>query len=156
VEGDVALTKTIGGSILDPAAYDLGVVSPAEEMWLRRHRLRREVPREDGPGPRYLVPTQREVASSIGISAGAYVGLENGTGAVLTLADARAVVAWVRTVEPTLAELCFVARRRSGLSLVEIATEATFAASKPTYLKKEAEADPDVVAFWTARGFRFP
>lgn len=52
-----------------------------------------------------------------------------------------------------LPELCYLARRRHGLTLE--ATAKAFGVSKVTLLARERRADPELVAAWEKRGYLF-
>jgi DNA-binding XRE family transcriptional regulator len=146
-------------SVLDSDRYDLGTLTDAEILWLWRHRQLATNGRLMGrsgpvmPMGRYgAAMSQSEAAGALGISEEEYVKLEHGrTGNV-----SAAVVALAQPLEPitpTIAELCQIARRRSGELLVDVYESANL--SRPTYLRAERLGDPRIVSFWEDRGFSF-
>lgn len=60
----------------------------------------------------------------------------------------------IAEIDPSLPELCMLARWRSGESLDDVSTAV--GASRPHLLLLERTADPRVVRFWESREFRFP
>jgi len=60
---------------------------------------------------------------------------------------------WRYGVEPSVGDLCALARRRTGLSLRR--TAARMGISHVILLRREAASHPDLRAFWEGRGFRF-
>jgi hypothetical protein len=57
-------------------------------------------------------------------------------------------------IKPEVGELCFIARRRSGLTLNDI--EQALGVSRPTVHDWERHADERIIEFWQDKGFRFP
>lgn len=126
---------------------DLGRRSVGEELFIWRQRLR-------APERRGLV-SQAEAAERLGVDGHLYWLSENDRAPVR---DAQAVLDTVREltgqIEPTTGELCRIARRRSGLRLVDVTNELGI--SVPQYLGDENEAAQRVRELWTERGFIFP
>lgn len=152
------LTKPRGGSIVDPDAYDLERLAAHERLWLWRHRQRSNRPKAVR-GPRYDAPSQAEMAERLGISRGSYAQLEAGGRGRLSAEELASVVGTraFATLVPTVPELCLIARRRSGLEMIEVRDALGGEGfSRPRLLKKEARGDATLVAFWEGRGFRFP
>jgi len=149
----VPLTKTT--RVTDPILYDLGELSAAERLWTWRHRQRTIVVRARR-GRAGAGPGQGEVAARLGISTGAYAKLEAGRSTLLDADEVESLVGALGALRPSVGELCRIARRRSGMTLAEIAAEAPFAASKPTFLAKEESGAAEIVGFWEERGYRFP
>lgn len=67
---------------------------------------------------------------------------------------ARPVSGFVPRVMPRTGDLCALARRRSGMSL--LAASRGIGVSHPTLLKREKIGDPRLCLFWENKGFLFP
>lgn len=130
--------------------YDLSQVTDAERLVLWRFRQRRADCRTAGRNGG--APSQAEAAARLGVPYGAYLNLEQGRAAMLEAAETGAVSAAIASVRPTIAELCFLARRRCGRPLAELEDEAEV--SRPTW--HAHERDGRLVSFWEERGFKFP
>lgn len=131
--------------------YDLSELTPAESLWLWRHRQRATNGRLLGKSGSAM--NQDEAARALGIGTGAYRALELGGSTSLSAVDVRALFAALGPLRPTLGELCITARRRSGLSLQAVVETA--GVSRPHYLGLEREGHESVVELWEARGYRF-
>lgn len=146
-------------SVLDTDRYDLGTLTDAETLWLWRHRqlaMNGRLMGRSGPvmpiGRYGAAMSQREAANALGISEKEYVTLEHGQANNVSAV----VVALAQPLEPltpTIAELCQIARRRSGELLIDVYESVNL--SRPTYLRAERLGDPRIVAFWEDRGFSF-
>lgn len=139
--------------VTDPD-YDLTRVTDAERLLLWRFRQWSERRKRTGDtrGRNGSALCQTEAAQVLGIPLKAYSNLEQGERATLSAAQTGAVAAAVATVRPTLAELCFLARRRSGLSIRQVEEEA--GVSRVTFHARERASETQ--AFWEERGFKFP
>ena len=147
--------------LADPARYDLGRLTAAERLFLWRHRQRATNGRLKGRNGSSM--NQAEAAALLGISPKLYNNLENRLSLRLFSEEACPECGWskwsfllkrVEGVRPTRGELCFLARRRSGLLLMTL--ERELGVSRPRYHDLERAGDPAMVAFWEERGFRFP
>lgn len=107
---------------------DLTTLSPGERFWV--DRLRRS-------------QTQAEAAARLGIPERRYLQIEND----------RRQAAKVPKVKPTAAEMCGLARRRSGRSLEALG--ALLGVSKVTLLAWEAIGEPRLWAAWERMGYKF-
>lgn len=139
---EVRSPKRVNGS--DQSVYDLGRLTVAERLFLWRHR-------RDLHG-RSL--TQAEAAERLGIARSLYNRLENEQRSRLSLAEALQFPRHdMLGTEPTTAELCFIARRRSGRRLSWL--EARLSVSRPTFHALERAGDERIVGLWTELGFKF-
>ena len=99
--------------------------------------------------------SQAEAAEHLGIGYRVYNKLEAGLQVMLSWTDVERLDPGIARLQPTAAELCFLARRRSGLTLKQVVRELDISA--PYYLRLEREADGTVLHFWQTRmGFIFP
>jgi DNA-binding XRE family transcriptional regulator len=130
--------------------YDLTRVTEGERLLLWRYRQRRKA--EGTMGRNGNAPGQAEAAAALGVSPGAYVNLESDRDAVLSAGEAARISAAIATVRPTVAELCLLARRRSGRPLAELEDEVGI--SRPTWHARERCGD--LVSYWEESGFKFP
>lgn len=133
---------------------DLTRVSPAERLWLWRTRQRSPRPHLR-PGRLSGGLSLPEAAQLLSVGEATLSKLEAGESTLLDAGEAARVAAATGPIEPTPAELCLLARRRSGMALGREVAPA-FGASKVTYLAQERAASPRVVAFWRERGYAFP
>lgn len=146
----MAIANTL--SALDVDRYDLSSLTDAERLFLWRHRQLNLSGRMFGrAGP---AMGQDEAAREIGLSHGAYRAIETGRGIDVSPAEVARTAESIEDLEPTLGELCRIARRRSGELLVDVYDAVGY--SRPYYLRLERAGDPRVVAHWEGRGFRFP
>lgn len=120
--------------------FDLTRLSRAERLFVWRHR-RSE-------------PGKIAAAIELGLPVRRYAQLETGELTRLTLDQLPAVARAISDVEPTRGELCFLARRRSGLTLKIIENELDV--SRPTFYEMERSGHAAVVRYWENRGFVFP
>jgi DNA-binding XRE family transcriptional regulator len=101
--------------------------------------------------------SRAEAAVELGLSVKRYAKIEDDSGwldAGLTGEEAARVRKKIADiVSPTIAEMCYLARRRSGLPLAKV--EAALGTTRPTLHKMEREGNPRLVAFWEGRGFLF-
>lgn len=135
--------------------HDLTRRTAAENLWLWRHRQDSRL----GParGRRGGSMSQSEAAEIIGVSSTQYVKLENDETTLMSLDDITRLRSWPllqHPVNPTVAELCFLARRRSGRPVAEIARELK--TTTTSFGKWEADGDLRLRAYWTRQGFKFP
>ncbi len=139
-------------SILDADRFNLGSLTDAERIFLWRHRQLNLSGRTFGrAGPAI---SQDEAAREIGLSHGAYRAIETGRGIDVSAAEVAQTAEPIEDLMPSVAELCRVARRRSGELLVDVYEAVGY--SRPYYLRLERAGDQRVVAHWEDRGFRFP
>lgn len=99
----------------------------------------------------------------LGLSSGNYIKLEEGRTTTFELrADEverpsealdNLSQALLSVGEPSLREKCFLARRRSRMTLHQ--ARAVLGVSPPGYHLLERRGDPRVVEFWESRGYRF-
>ena len=132
--------------------HDLSDRSVIENMWLWRHRQ----PSNQGTarGRREGAMSQIEAAARLGITTSQYTNLERGEATLMKAVDlAKLNVGW-DSLELTTAELCFLARRRSGMMLKDVVKK--LAVSAYTYTRAEETGADWVCGFWMAQGFRFP
>lgn len=145
-------------SILNPERFNLGQLTPSETLWLWRHRQRSPSGRIKGRAGRNM--NQQEAAARLGISKRSYVKLETGGNTRLSaneVVEMQRVLQTLGTLEPppSTAELCLLARRRSGMNLEQVAVE-NLRITRQHYLSIEPKATKEVVKFWTGLGYRFP
>lgn len=131
---------------------DLSELTPAEALWLWRHRQRAADGRVLGRSGSAM--SQDEAARALGITVKTYRTLELGGSASLSAVDVRAMSAALGPLRPTVGELCVIARRRSGMSLSAVVELS--GVSRPWYLRLERNGDPSVVEMWESKGFKFP
>lgn len=147
------------GSALPKKTSDLSRLTPGERLWLWRKsessksKSRRGVSVNSPAESSSSVPrNQLEAASSLGLDTAAYWAAENDR------LDPEKVEEILRSVEEppyTLVAALRVARRRSHLSLTQVANAAGVG-SKPTFYKLEGAGDSRVTEFWKSQGFMFP
>jgi transcriptional regulator with XRE-family HTH domain len=138
--------------ITDPVAYDLGRLTASEELVLWRFRQRSTNGRLFGRVGAGM--SQAEAAAALGISRATYTRLEDGGSPRLSAQAAKTLLTALGPLRPTTGELCFIARRRSGLYLSEV--ESRVGVSRPRYHELERAGEETIVAFWEDRGFKFP
>ena len=98
--------------------------------------------------------SQNEAAALLGLTPTEYTKMETGKNDELTENHLASIYNGLEPL-PTTAELCEIARRRSGLSLATLQAEVG-GISKPTFHKLERAAHPDIVDIWLRRGYIFP
>ncbi len=151
---------------------DLTHRTVGEELWLWRRRTQPLDRRVFGKIGAAL--SQREAAEVLGISERTIDDLENERPVDLDVAAALEVALCASA--PSAGDLCRLARRRSGLSLDEVAagvsyrrvfTQRTrgagtwertidqYGVSKVTLHRMERSGDPALVAYWVGRRYRF-
>jgi hypothetical protein len=101
--------------------------------------------------------SQAEAAKLIGLSTPQLISLESGEAIRMHAEDIADLSNWAGWLEiedhPTVAELCFLARRRSGMSIRDVARHLN--TSTTTFAKAEAEGDTRVRDFWVSQGYQF-
>lgn len=143
------LTKNI-----DPEARDLTRLTKGEEVWL--WRIRQPSPNDAHRGVRYM--SQIDAAKKLGIGIGPYRNLEASRRFKFTMiADMGSVRDVLRLVgeipSPTIAEMCVLARRRSGLKLADMADR--LGTTHVSIIQWEKDADSKIVRFWMDEGYNF-
>lgn len=140
----------------DAMSFDLRRLSASERVFLWRHRKKTTSGRLLGCNGSAM--SQKEAAIYLGLDRRLFNRIENGFRARLSIDEAAKLLEELEpalnSLEPTLGELCFLARRRSGQLLTAI--EKELGVSRPTFHALERAGAPRIVAFWTARGFIFP
>lgn len=131
---------------------DLGDLTAGEKLWLWRRRQRAASGSIQGRGGG--IASQRETAERLGLAPGSYLKLEGDGRARLSLGEALDVAAVVGDLEPTVAELCALARRRSRVTLARL--QAELGLGRDGVLRAERAADAAVVELWRRRGYAFP
>ena len=132
---------------------DLGTRTLGEELWLWQRRQRS--PAGNALGALGSGANIAQAAEMLGVGA-------QRLGAALTghapVREAEALLTRARerdgSIEPTLGELCRLARRREGATL--LATASALRLTTVAYLRAEAGGDPRVIAWWHVAGYRFP
>lgn len=155
-------------SVLDPARFDLGCLTPSEQLWVWRRRQLSTDGRILGRSGTGM--SQAEAAASLGMRTQDYRALEVGE----TLPDdaapqIRALLTALGSLRAAPSELCRIARRREGMNLREASVAAGWYAARNIetatdavgwshvhYLATERVGDPALVRFWEDRGYRFP
>lgn len=130
---------------------DLTTRTPSEELWLWRRRQVSPSGRQRGRIGSGM--SQTEAAQVLSIPSQRYHDAET---ARLPERDIRAMLAELNNGEqppPTPSELCALARRRSGMTLVYCYTVLKL--SKVTFLERERAGDVGVVSHWKSVGFTF-
>jgi hypothetical protein len=144
--------------LADPNRYDLTTITASEKLFLWRHRQRTTSGRTLGRVGGAM--RQAEAAAHLGISPGVYNSLENGIGVVLSAGEIERLMAPLGPLYPTVGELCFLARRRSGLTLKQledkIVVKDRIGISRPWFHDLERAGAPEMVDFWRDRGYKFP
>jgi transcriptional regulator with XRE-family HTH domain len=135
---------------------DLYQRDTAENLWLWRHR--QQSADSAARGRRANSMSQVEAARHLNLSPAQFTKLESGDS---TLMSADELAAWTQWPgwqhvheSASIAELCFLARRRSGKSIKEIAK--AMGISTVSYAKFEGEGDDRVRAYWQSQGYHFP
>lgn len=137
---------------LDENVYDLGQLSPDEHLFLWRRRQKATNGRLMGRVGSSM--SRAEAAAELRIDPATYARLESGARPSLQDEEICTALEALGVLSPTLAELCFIARRRSGRPLREI--EAELGVSRVSFHKWERAGNPRLVDHWEAQGFRFP
>ena len=106
---------------------DLTVRTPGEELWCRR---------------RAAGLTTAQAAALLGVGRRKLCQLQRATDPLKTALP-----------PPGMPQLLALARRRQGWTLRQTAERLKI--SHVTLLRREAKADPDIIAFWVKRGFTF-
>jgi transcriptional regulator with XRE-family HTH domain len=136
--------------------FDLGRRDLAENAWLWRHRQ----PSVEGTarGRRQGTMSQSEAANGLGVSLSQYIKLENGETTLLSINDLARIRWWLDDAlndsDANDAELCFLARKRSGMSVKEVASD--LGVSTITTSIMEMKGDFRMIRYWVGRGFHFP
>ena len=132
--------------------YDLRLRTPSEELWLWRRRQISPSGRTRSRVGSGL--SQLEAANALGISMQRYHDAEAGR---LPERDVHALFVMAQKGQvysnPTLGELCALARRRAGWTL-EYSRE-TLGKSRVTFLELERIGDPSILEMWMQEGFVF-
>lgn len=127
----------------------------AENIWLWRHRQQSDS--TSARGRRATSMSQLEAAEKIGLTLTQLTKLENGDSTLTSAQQLAELVAWdgwsKLSVTPTTSELCFLARRRSGMSIKQIANQ--IGVSTVTFARMEGESDYRVRDFWIGKGYKF-
>lgn len=131
---------------------DLGQLSAAERLFLWRHR--QPCAKGSAIGRSGGSMTQAEAARLLNVSQVTYSKLENDLRTLMSVNDIEPFLCAINHLNPTVGELCFIARRRSGNLLSTIEQEVQ--CSRPHYLAAERSGDRLAVSYWQGRGFRFP
>ena len=131
---------------------DLGQLSAPERLFLWRHRHPSET--NSCLGRSGGAMTQAEAARMLKMSEHAYSTLENGQRTLFSAEDVEKALLPISGLQPTAAELCLLARRRSGRMMKDI--ERELRVSRPRFYELERAASPMIISFWTAAGFIFP
>jgi hypothetical protein len=133
---------------------DLRQVTRAELVWLWRRRQPTALGHTRGRNGARM--TANEAASALGFRPEVYCAVERGGSpyedAVLA-AVMRERGSWL--AQPTVAELCVLARRRAAAGVPELCS-ALGGVSKPNFYDMERRGEPSLVALWRERGFEFP
>ncbi len=142
-------------SVLDPARFDLGYLTPSETLWIWRRRQLSTNGRILGRSGAAM--SQAEAAASLGVRTQDYRLMETGDD-LTTFAEAssrvRALLTALGPLRATASELCRIARRREAMNLREASLATGW--SHVYYLAAERVGDPALVRFWEDRGYRFP
>lgn len=136
----------------DPTRFDLGYLTAAERLFIWRHRQMATNGRLLGRNGSMM--NQAEAAARLGLGRRLYSRLENGQRTLLSAEDVKTLAEGLEPMKPSRAELCFLARRRSGQLLGDIEREV--GVSRPWFHRMEREGDPTIIQYWEKRGFRFP
>jgi len=129
---------------------NLSDITDGELLWLWRHRQRyrlrgySRMSREFRRGSAFSIDA---MAFELRIGRKRYLDMENDRVPVNGLVQ-------LRSKDVELGELCHLARRRSGLTVIEICDD--LAVSAPKFYELEAAGDPVIVGYWHDLGFRFP
>lgn len=137
---------------LDGNVYDLGQLNPDEHLFLWRRRQKATNGRLMGRVGSSM--SRAEAAAALGIDPATYARLESGARPSLQDEKTCTALEALEVLSPTLAELCFIARRRSGRSLRDIEVELDV--SRVSFHKWERAGNPRLVDYWEKQGFRFP
>lgn len=132
--------------------YDLRSLTAPERLVLWRYRQRATNGRLFGRSGSSM--SQNEAAAALNIPPKVYGRLEQGLATALTANDITAMLAALGPLDPMMGELCFIARRRSGLTLPLLAEQLSI--SRPWVLSLEREADDRIIKYWEGAGYVFP
>ncbi len=94
-----------------------------------------------------------EAATRLGIRPLVFHRLESDRRTPMSVEDATRLAEALDPIVPTLGESCFLARRRSGLTLSEICD--LIGVTRPTFYLMERDGDLALVRLWQKRGFVF-
>ena len=150
---------TVNANSID---LDLNVLSASERLVLWRYRQHATNGRLFGRSGAAL--TQSEAATRLGISGNTYARLEEGAASAMSADKISGLLTALGPLFPSLGELCFIARRRSGAKLQEVLdsfnrvseTARREMISRPWFHQLERAGDPRVIAHWESQGFKFP
>jgi transcriptional regulator with XRE-family HTH domain len=138
--------------LADPGRYDLTALTAAERLFVWRHRQKTRSGRLLGRAGSAM--SQAEAAAELGVSRGLYGKLENGLRSSLSAEEVESLATALEPLNPTLGELCFLARRRSGELLT--ALEKEVGVSRPQFHELERAGAAVILRLWMFRGYRFP
>jgi len=135
---------------------DLKKPTTAERIWLWRRRQQNTTGRAKGRGGARM--SVGEAAAMLNLPFTIYANAE---GRIDDDIEAQQLVmsvieesGGVLKFKPTEAELCALARRRSGAAVGDLC-RALGGISAPTFYAKENAGDADLVDLWRARGYEF-
>lgn len=132
---------------------DLKKITTAERIWLWRRRQQNTNGRARGRGGSRL--SLGEAAAMLGVTTPIYGAAEEGDrSAEMVVVEAIENRGGALKFRPTAAELCALARRRSGAPVDDLCRELG-GISKPTFFSKEGAGDAELIDMWRARGFSF-
>lgn len=149
---DIGTLPTAGAAVgAGEMNKDLTSRTPGEELWLWRRRQVSPSGRSRSRVGSGL--SQAEAAQMLGMATQRYHDAEAGS---LPERDIRTILADLNNGdhhEPTIAELCALARRRAKWTLRQAQDALGF--SRVTFLERERVGDSSVVRLWRNAGFRF-
>lgn len=144
------------------ASKNLSKLTPGERLWLWRRTAASQVESRRGVSvhgegralnsKRSIPRSQLEAAVFLGLEASTYWAAEHD---LLPQNKMLEMLGKIEEPSRTLADYLRVARRRSVLSLSQVAVGAGVG-SRPTFYKLEAAGDQRIVRFWCGEGFKFP
>jgi len=97
--------------------------------------------------------SQVEAARRLDLDPYVYNRMENGGRTMMSAEDASRLAVLLEKVTPTVGDMCFLARRRSGARLAKVCEDLVV--SRPKFYDMERRGAEAVVRYWEARGFRF-
>lgn len=138
---------------MNDLARDLNRRTPGEELWLWRRRQLSASPRRTTGRPGSGM-SQAEAAAHLGVPVTKYHDAETDKAPEREVRLLLALAGAETGSEPSRGELCALARRRSGMTLLVAAQSVDV--SRVTYLELERSGAPDVVDLWgRVSGFIF-
>ncbi len=137
----------------DTIDLDLRYVTRAELIWLWRYRQSSALGHTRGRNGGRM--TANEAATVLGFRPEVYCATEQGSSPYDDAIWAAICEIKGMPGEPSIGELCLLARRRANIKAQEICS-ALGGVSKPNFYSMERRGSEKIIALWRERGFTFP